>query len=76
MQIKRLKFPVLGYSDAYTVYDRETNKVSYYYIELLVEVDGEETVLPRIVYTKKELKKIKKLKYVHIVEEVMENEKN
>ena len=76
------RYEVLNISEIETVFNKQTNRPSYYFFDLVVMDKKEDAikVVSRIAYTKKEVKKIKKLKYIHIIEnseeEVIINEEN
>lgn len=78
MQIKRYK--ILDFSEVTKVYNKK-GRVSYYFLDVVLE-DREDAnqikVISKVVYTWWELRKLKKLKYLHILEENagVENEEN
>lgn len=72
MLIKR--FEVKEVSEIKAIYNKETNRISYYYFNmLLIDTSGECFEITKIVYTKKELRQILKSKYIHLVLEKQED---
>lgn len=67
MRIKRYK--ILDIGEIHTIYNKDNGRVSYYFFDLAVIDDGEIKRVSKIAYTKWEIRKIKKLKYIHILEE-------
>ena len=78
MQIKRYK--ILDFSEVTKVYNKK-GRVSYYFLDVVLEDREDEDqirIISKVVYTWWELRKLKKLKYLHILEESAEaeNEEN
>lgn len=69
MQIKRYR--ILDFSEVTKVYSKK-GRISYYFLDIILE-DRENAdqirIVSKIVYTWWELRRLKKLKYLHIVEE-------
>ena len=78
MQIRRYK--ILDFSEVTKVYNKK-GRVSYYFLDVVLEDREDEDqirIISKVVYTWWELRKLKKLKYLHILEEntEVENEEN
>lgn len=74
MRIKRYK--ILDFSEVTKVYNRN-GRVSYYFMDIVLEdreCADEIRIVSKIMYTWWEMRKVKRLKYLHIVEEKGENE--
>ena len=72
MQIK--KYKIIDFSKVKTVFTKGKffDKVCYYLIDIIVQDKNDEEsikIISKIIYSRWELRKIKKLKYLHIIEE-------
>lgn len=76
MQIKRYK--ILDFSEVTKVYNKK-GRVSYYFLDVILEDRENEDqirIVSKIVYTWWELRKLRKLTHLHILEEAVVDEEN